>query len=191
MASYQKPVRRQKFARAAFLAVAIFALDGAAFANSFTVSDTSSEHVTKGTPAFGVLNLATDGFVAPDLLGSFTVTFDFDRPTGSGSSTDPIVDISLDGFGVLSGGTIPTMGTMSYTFSQLTTDGSALLIALDLTGMMSYDVTTGSGNYYLVDATLTASDPVRKMPDAGSTMALLGFAILGIAAVARKFRFTR
>ena len=176
---------------AALVAVFIAALDGAAFANNYSVSETSSQHVTPGTPATGTLDLTTDGFVAPDALSSFTVTLDFDRPNGSGNSTDPIVDISLDGFSVLTGGTVPDFGAMSYTFTQLSTDGAALLSEINSTGKLSYDVTTGTGNYYLYSATLSASDPAGRLPDAGSTMTLLGFGILGICAVARKFRFTR
>jgi len=186
-----KPVRLPNIARVSLLAVVIAALDGAAFANNYSVSEASSQHVTPGKSATGTLDLTTDGFVAPDSLSSFTVTFDFDRPNGSGSSTDPIVDISLDGFSVLSGGTVPDFGTMSYTFTQLSTDGSALLSEINSTGKLSYDVTTGTGNYYLDGATLSASDPVGKLPDGGSTMTLLGFGILGICAVARKFSFTR
>jgi hypothetical protein len=191
MDKYEKPMRHQNFARLTLVAVAIFALDGAAFANNFSVFDLSLQHVTPGKSATGTLDLTKDGFVAPDSLASFTVTFDFDRPNGSGSSTDPIVDISLDGFSVLTGGTVPDFGTMSYTFTQLTPDGSALLSAINSTGKLSYDVTTGTGNYYLVDATLGASDPVTRMPDVGSTVTLLGLGILGLTAVARKFRFTR
>src|SRR5580700_3056570 len=120
-------MRYPNFARVALVAGFIVALHGAVFANNYSDSVASSQHVTPGTPATGTLDLTTDGFVAPDSLVSFTVTFDFARPNGSGNSTDPIVDISLDGFSVLSGGTVPDMGTMSYTFTQLTTDGSTIL----------------------------------------------------------------
>lgn len=162
--------------------VVTFALADTASGGTYTTSTPASQHITGGKDATGTLDLTTDGFVTPGSAASFTVTFDFDRPNSSGNSTDPIVYITLDGLTVLSGGTVPDMGTSSYTFTQSTTDGSTLLSDINSTGMLIYDVSTGTGNYYLDEATLTV-DPA---PDTGATAGLLGLAMAGVSFLRRK-----
>src|SRR5665213_3522171 len=72
---------------------ATLALSGTAFAGTYTASTSGSQHITGGKDATGTLDLTTDGFVAPGSAASFSITFDFDRPNDSGSSTLSLIHI--------------------------------------------------------------------------------------------------
>jgi hypothetical protein len=96
-------------------------------------------------------------------------------------------DILIDGTSLFSGGSFCGLINLRTGIT------GSLLASLNVDGILNYTIQRTSGEFWLTNARLTASTgsngggcPNNRVPDGGTTMALLGLGILGLAAVRRK-----
>ena len=113
-------------------------------------------------PAIETISSAQASFELWDLLLSESLTIKFGPDTFASSG-------SFSGFITLSGNVV-----------------GAAFGTLDSTGILSYTVHRNSGSFWLTNARLDVETTSRNVPDAGSSIALLGFAITGLALVRRR-----
>jgi hypothetical protein len=76
---------------------------------------------------------------------------------------------------------------LDYSFASLDLN---ILATIDASGMLGYTITATKGDFFVNDASLTVDASAQSVPDGASTVALLGIALLGLSAAARKFGFT-
>lgn len=105
-----------------------------------------------------------------------------------GGSEAYAITLSIDNLAFQSGGSFT--GFLSFNENIY---GAALLNLSD-TGALSYTVTATSGSFWLKEATIIAESALRvtgqphSVPETSTTFALMGAALLGLAAVRRKVR---
>ena len=120
-------------------------------------------------------NIVDDGYVPGSGLSSATVTFWVHDQTRH-ELADEIASVVLDGEWF-------SNSPSNLPFANVAFGGNLglnLLLALEANGTLSYTVTAVSGSLFLKRAELTA------VPDAGSTIMLLGLGLLGIIAARRR-----
>jgi hypothetical protein len=122
-------------------------------------------------------DITDDGYVPGSGLSSAVATF-WVRDQTRNEGADEMASVELDGnWFANSASNLP--------FSNISFGGSLalnLLMALEANGTLTYTITAVTGNFYFKRAELTA------VPDGGTTIALFGLGLLGLAAAKRKAR---
>jgi VPDSG-CTERM motif len=167
---------------------ALLASGGAASAIQYVDDNQANVWINILNPSYtGSWDIAGEGYnPLSQQITSATATFALNDAFGGRES----YTITIDGDTFLTGGSFSTPLFGSITLGD-SISGTAF-ITLDTTGHLSYTVYRGSGEFWLVDATLTAdtaprnNDPSGSVPDGGMTLVMLGCGLLGLAGI-RKF----
>jgi hypothetical protein len=106
-----------------------------------------------------------------------------DSGPGNDSQYREYVSIKLDTLNFLSGVEVDgTHAAYDWTSASGALSGS-FFSALEVDGKINYKVTITSGDVWFKGAKITATGDYKSVPDAGSTVALMGMGLLGLAAL--------
>lgn len=145
-----------------------------------TVGFSFSAQAGRGTYS-GTWDLLSEGYTPGTPTISALAEFVFSDPNGG---TETVV-VSVGGQQLYAG--FGTPGTSDFVISGAVTGGA--LVNLESTGLLSYRIFRNTGIFTLDTATLTVAvndqDP-NGVPDGGTTVALLGLGLAGLAGIRRK-----
>jgi len=197
---------RMKTTLTAFITAASLTVGAHAIADEISTDSINLNNAPLyyGSPVTGTFSiLDNNGFYAiDDVVTDVIATFAIN------DGTDVLKYISFDLSGDLAGFTYSTgsRGGYAFTMTPQGTDVIAIQLALADTGELNYSVgntnaldtqsyynTSGKSPSSLESAMLTVYwyDPPPSVPDGGPAITLLGMALLGISAAARKFGFSK
>jgi len=187
----------------ALIALAALGAPTGALALSFTDQDGSPTFLTSNpydfypstvtgwldiTTGQGVnFNPATMTLTSAFVKFAFADTYDPTTPWFTGSDSElEYVTVKLDNVTFLSGVEVDgTHQAYDWTSASGALTGS-FLASLQTDGKLQYKVTVTSGDTWFKRARVDATGVYKRVPDAGSTVLLLGLGILGLAASRRK-----
>jgi len=173
-------------------------LGSVAVAQAVTYTDTNwhGTFLTQGQSKDGTFDLKPAYDPASEQITSASVTFTF--------LDDVLSDTIVLGwkfiFPIL--GQEGEAGTISLNGEQIASESSSglwifagltygvpgdILLSLSNTGVLDYTIKSTQGDFYFKTATLVAEASARAVPDGGTTVALLGASLLGLAALRRRF----
>lgn len=200
---------KSRIIKLASLAAVCATLSSAAFAINFSDQNGSPTWLSGSSTATGTLDLTAVTGINPIaynpatmVLTSATVKFAFadtNEPNGSSwydendtsSSNKEYVTVTLDLTAFASNVEVDgTHANFDWTSVSGALSGS-ILTSLQTDGKLNYVVSMNSGDVWFKGAQLDAVGNVRQntpgVPDSGSTIALMGAAMLAVAAFRRRF----
>lgn len=185
---------RMKTILTAAIAAASLALGANAFAGIISIDtlNLNDAPLLYGSPVTGTFDiLGINGYTATnDVVTDVVATFVIDDGTGVPKN------ISFDLSGDSTNSFSFKVSRADYAFLVTSQDNSAVEQALETTGLLDFSVSNSNprDTSLKVDSAMLAVywyDPPPSVPDGGSAITLLGMALLGISAAARKFGFLK
>lgn len=145
-------------------------------ANTYTDNNSADVWLNANNTSYtGTFTLAGYNSAA-ETITSAQATFTFWDSLAFGGSESFSVNMGGDGF---------SHGSFYWDLSigQAVISGLSIL---DSTGALSYTITRTSGEFWLTNASLTATTAARNVPDAGATSILLGLGVLAMVGAKRR-----
>jgi hypothetical protein len=163
--------------------LAVFAVATiSAHAITYTDTDVFAAFLTQGQSYSGTFNIANKGFdpsteTVTSAEAWFLVSDDIDPLR---SEWVKFTIGALDSYGPFEVDFLSVFGG--------SISGTALF-DLNTDGILSYKITSTSGDFWAFGADLHAHAEAKNVPDAGTTAALLGVSVIGVALLTRRFGF--
>lgn len=135
--------------------------------------------INPGNPYSNTFDLLAQGYSIGQNIASGSASFWFRDQTRNEAAIEDF-QVVIDGATFVSYlGQLPFGTGLGLELSDAL--GINLIAILQDTGLLTYSITSNSGNFRLKQASLTV-----ETPDAAATISLLGLGLLGIAAIRRK-----